>query len=747
MAQRPLNNRSVRSHGTAPVLADAQLALSQRPGHYGGYGSEKVDKAMKAVKEDKMSIRRAAEMYGIPRSTLSDHLSGKYKYSGGQGGKLLTKEEEERLAVFLVGCASVGYAKSRKEVLNIVQQILYHRGSEAQVTKGWWDSFKLRHPHLKLRNAEALSYARAAANDTVVINKYFDLLEETLHVHGLSHRPAQVFNCDETGLPLSHKPPKVVVAAAQKHPYAITSNDKAQITILACASASGYSIPPMVIFDRKTLKPDMTIGEVPGTFYGLSDNGWMDAELFEEWFKNHFLVHAPPARPLLLLLDGHSSHYQPELLRIAAAERVVLFCLPPHTTHILQPLDNGVFGSIKRNWNEACHLFCSKNPGQVVNRYNFSQIFNTTWMKSMSMANVVSSFRAVGVFPPKRSVVLSQLHGGDEESIGNPPEPLFVPFAAGSTTPQQQQPHPFQQGCCALTTPGRSAMTTIPTNGTSVQQPAANSSMYNSTTNYCEGPTTNDVPTLTEPYYSNDEPETFTEAEVRTFRVRLEEGYDLPDPKYECWLAMQKRGSVVHQALARSPGEKVHEVHMNENIQPSRPLNQPSTLEKILHVPTPPAAKTTTHKKGARVLTSEECMLEAQIKEDKKKQKESDRLERIEIRKRNAEEKLKKEEEKRKRRELVEKQRMEKRQQKEVEKQQRIEERERKQAKKYLQERKARTLAHISTCEKMVCGHRRAKNWLQCSTCHGWYHCICAGISRTEAKTASFVCTVCQGSK
>ena len=108
-------------------------------------------------------------------------------------------------------------------------------------------------------------------------NKYFDLLEETLHVHGLSRRPAQVFNCDETGLPLSHKPPKVVVAAAQKHPYTITSNDKAQITILACASASGYSIPPMVIFDRKTLKPDMTIGEVLGTFYGLSDNGWMDA--------------------------------------------------------------------------------------------------------------------------------------------------------------------------------------------------------------------------------------------------------------------------------------------------------------------------------------------------------------------------------------------------------------------------------------------------------------------------------------
>ena len=154
----------------------------------------------------------------------------------------------------------------------------------------------------------------------------------------------------------------------------------------------------MVIFDRKILKPDMTIGKVPGTFYGLSDNRWMNADLFEEWLKNHFLVHAPPARPLLLLLDGHSSHYQPELLQIAAAERVVPFCLPPHTTHLLQPLDSGVLGSIKCSWNEACHLFCSNNPGQVVNRYNFSQIFNMAWKKSMSMVNVVSSFQAVVVF-------------------------------------------------------------------------------------------------------------------------------------------------------------------------------------------------------------------------------------------------------------------------------------------------------------------------------------------------------------
>ena len=115
-------------------------------------------------------------------------------------------------------------------------------------------------------------------------------------------------NCDETGLPLAHKPPKVVAHATQKHPYAVTSGDKSQITILACASASGYTIPPMIIFDRKHLQ----IGEVPGTLCGLSGSGWMASVLFEEWFTSHFLVHAPSIRPLLRLLDGHASHYNPE---------------------------------------------------------------------------------------------------------------------------------------------------------------------------------------------------------------------------------------------------------------------------------------------------------------------------------------------------------------------------------------------------------------------------------------------------
>ena len=30
-----------------------------------------------------------------------------------------------------------------------------------------------------------------------------------------------------------------------------------------------------MLFDRKTLNPELTTGEIPGTLYGMSDTGWM----------------------------------------------------------------------------------------------------------------------------------------------------------------------------------------------------------------------------------------------------------------------------------------------------------------------------------------------------------------------------------------------------------------------------------------------------------------------------------------
>ena len=85
----------------------------------------------------------------------------------------------------------------------------------------------------------------------------------------------------------------------------------------------------MIIFEGKYLNHQWTSGKVPGTYYGMSDKGWTDQELFRHWLKKHYLKYAVSARPLLLMMDGHSSHYKPKSVDIAKEESVILFCLPP----------------------------------------------------------------------------------------------------------------------------------------------------------------------------------------------------------------------------------------------------------------------------------------------------------------------------------------------------------------------------------------------------------------------------------
>ena len=108
----------------------------------------------------------------------------------------------------------------------------------------------------------------------------------------------------------------------------------------------------------------------------MSDSGWIDQELFFKWFSSHFLQHAVPGRPLLLLLDGHSSHYTLELVQAAAEKDVIIFCLPPHTTADSQPLDTSVFGPLKIYWSQTCREYMFANPGRVVMKFQFQVYFD-----------------------------------------------------------------------------------------------------------------------------------------------------------------------------------------------------------------------------------------------------------------------------------------------------------------------------------------------------------------------------------
>ena len=100
--------------------------------------SQKGKHLREAVQRGEMSTHCTREEHGVPRSTLQDKASGKRSVDANTGSHCrLLRDEESRLADFVCGCASIGYAKSRKEVLAIVQQIINSRGAKTEVTKGW----------------------------------------------------------------------------------------------------------------------------------------------------------------------------------------------------------------------------------------------------------------------------------------------------------------------------------------------------------------------------------------------------------------------------------------------------------------------------------------------------------------------------------------------------------------------------------------------------------------------------------
>jgi len=376
-----------------------------RPTKLKQWSEEVMEKAVNAVLNNGMSVRRAALEYDVPKSTLGDRISGRVIPGSSSGPrKILNTEEEEELVAFVRRSAAIGYPKSRKDLMTLVQQIAENKGIQHLISNGWWQSFCKRHPNLTLRAPVALSQARAIATDREVMDNYFDLLEKTLAEYDLVGKPGQVFNMDESGFPLNPKLPKGIFEVGTKNAAAVNSGNKAQITVLACVSAAGHCLPPMVIFDREKFPIELANGEIPGTIYGFSPNGWIDQDLFEKWFSQHFLRYAPAARPLLLLMDGHSSHYYPDIIRKAAKEEVILFVLPPNTTHLTQPLDKGCFGPLKAKWGEVCHKYITDNPGKVVTRYCFSKLLHEAWI-AMSANNIIAGFKTTGVYPINRSAI------------------------------------------------------------------------------------------------------------------------------------------------------------------------------------------------------------------------------------------------------------------------------------------------------------------------------------------------------
>ena len=142
----------------------------------------------------------------------------------------------------------------------------------------------------------------------------------------------------------------------------------------------------------------------------VSDNGWTNNELGVAWIK-HFDAHTKTrvvGTRRLLILDGHESHHSLEFQEFCKENNIYTLCMPPHSSHLLQPLNVGCFSPLKRAYSREVESLIRHHINHIT-KLEFLPAFKVAFDRSFTPANICSAFRGAGIVPLQPDTVLSKL--------------------------------------------------------------------------------------------------------------------------------------------------------------------------------------------------------------------------------------------------------------------------------------------------------------------------------------------------
>lgn len=164
----------------------------------------------------------------------------------------LTSVEEKELSNFIVDIAKASYGKTRKQIMGLADSVARDKRrmmGQKKITDGWFRRFMMWQPQLSHNSPFVKETQQPTCLNKETMDKYFDLLKDTLVENNPMESLNQIYNIDETGMPLNHSAPKIITRRGHKKVRYRTSGNKSQITVIGCVSATGHVIPPFVIFD------------------------------------------------------------------------------------------------------------------------------------------------------------------------------------------------------------------------------------------------------------------------------------------------------------------------------------------------------------------------------------------------------------------------------------------------------------------------------------------------------------------
>ena len=157
-----------------------------------------------------------------------------------------------------------------------------------------------------------------------------------------------------------------------------------------------------------------------------------------------------------LFMDGHSSHFTPELLHYTLDNSIEILAYPPHCTHALQRLDVVCFSHMKQTWHDEVSAFETATHWGV-NKGDFSGVFGRAFIKAFILQTICKAFKATGIVPFNPNIIVQDQMKLSEPTSTQGYFPMPQPSPVKHITMAFRNHTSFQFG--VSTTPTQSAAT------------------------------------------------------------------------------------------------------------------------------------------------------------------------------------------------------------------------------------------------------------------------------------------------
>ena len=361
---------------------------------------ERIQAALASFREGKTEgVRQAARLFGINHTTLHYRLKGCRPHAVAHTeSQRLTPAEEVAVVKAVQQMVIWGWPLTINALETLTTSLLVKKGDLQPLGHLWYQRFLSRHPEIKTTKSRATDQSRKDAGSFDVLCRWFDLFNSTKAMYGIPDD--DTYNMDEKGVMKGiGDNSKVIVNRYDKEVTSAQPGNREWVSIIECIGGSGFVLPPFVIFEGKTIQRSWTPeGLDPKIKIRVSEKGWTDHEIALEWLQHFDALTKSQTKGThrLLVFDGHSSHCTMDFVAYCEANNIMPICLPPHSTHILQPLDVGIFSALSK----AYKVLVSRKS-----LFGAVRIDNRTFLEVYSEArlgipkNVASAWRCAGLIP------------------------------------------------------------------------------------------------------------------------------------------------------------------------------------------------------------------------------------------------------------------------------------------------------------------------------------------------------------